>query len=101
MDEICRFILFAIQADLDLYLQAYLKPFGRCLCIFAMGVHCIIDELRVIAELLQGGDGRQDPGRDFLVLSLKQPLGCIGCQKVAVQLLLELCHLTADYLDDL
>ena len=55
----------------------------------------------MVAELFQGSDGRQDSGRDFLGLALQELLGGIGSQEVAVELLLELCHLAADNLDDL
>ncbi len=55
----------------------YLKAFSSGVSIFAMRVHGIVDELGVITELLEGGDGRQHPGRHLLVLSLQQLLGCI------------------------
>lgn len=61
-------------------------------------VQGIIDELWVVAQLLQIGDSRQDSHR-FLS---RHQLACrLGLEEVVVQIPLEVCQLTANYFDDL
>ena len=61
-------------------------------------VEGIIDELWVVAQLLQIGDGRQDSHR---LLSGHQLACCLGLEEMVVQIPLEVCQLTANYFNDL
>ena len=57
----------------------YLKP----LCTLSgFPMHCVVDQLGVIAQLFQGSDGRQHPGRLF---PCQQIPGGIGRQKVVIK----------------
>jgi len=61
-------------------------------------VQGIIDELWVVAQLLQIGDSRQDSHR---LLSGHQLACRLGLEEVVVQIPLEVCQLTANYFNDL
>lgn len=61
-------------------------------------VQGVIDELWVVAQLLQVGDSRQDSHR---LLSRHQLARRLGLEEVVVQIPLEVCQLTANYFNDL
>ena len=58
----------------------------------------IIDELGVVAQLLEVGDSRQDSHR---LLSRDQLPGCLGREEMVVQIPLQVCQLAAHHLNDL
>ena len=58
----------------------------------------IIDELWVVAQLLEVGDSRQDSHR---LLTRDQLAGCLGREEMVVQIPLQVCQLAAHHLNDL
>ena len=63
-----------------------------------LAVHCIVDQLRVVAELLQRSDRRQHTGG---LLPSQEASGRVGRQEVVVQFCLQVCQFAAHDFDDL
>ena len=76
--------------------RVHLKSVGRALATAPH--HGVIDELGVVAQLLERGDGGQDLGR-LLAVRVEQVAGDVGLQEVAVQAHLQVTHAAAHHLN--
>lgn len=72
-------------AEIRLCQAAHLESLRLPLRGARLGVHRVVNELGVVAQLLQGADGRQHAGG----LAAQQPPRRVGLEEVVVQRLLQ------------